>query len=121
MTKVLIVDDDPDVVSGTATLLRLKGFDVATCVDARQVTGMVKAEHPDVMLQDYRMPGLDVPELVAGLRRDRESARTRIVIFSASWDLEEARERAGADDAIGKPFDLADLVRVLERNAKPAR
>lgn len=115
--RVLIVDDDPDIRESTAMLLALSGFDVRTHAEASGIVERIGAERPDVVLQDVMMPGLDLRGLMRTLRDHAALRRVRIVLFSASVDVEATAREVGADGGVGKPFEVQVLIRALERFA----
>jgi two-component system, OmpR family, alkaline phosphatase synthesis response regulator PhoP len=111
--RILLVDDDRDVVKSTAQLLQAFGYRVTVCVDADHVVEMMHSQRPDVVLHDVRMPGLDLRAQVRAIRDDPDIARVPIVLFTAVLSAKELAQEVGADDAIQKPFDSETLRRVL--------
>jgi CheY-like chemotaxis protein len=111
--RILLVDDDRDVVKSTAQLLQAFGYRVTVCVDADRVVEMMRSQRPDVVLHDVRMPGLDLRAQVRAIRDDLDIARVPIVLFTAVLSAKELAQEVGADDAIQKPFDSKTLRRVL--------
>ena len=122
MKRILLVDDDRDVVKSTAQLLQAFGYKVTVCVDADRVVEMMHSQRPDVVLHDVRMPGLDLRAQVRAIRDDPDIARVPIVLFTAVLSARELAQEVGADDAIQKPFDSETLRRVLrDCEARPRR
>jgi CheY-like chemotaxis protein len=120
--RILLVDDDRDIVKSTAQLLQAFGYEVTVCVDADCVVEMMHNHRPDVVLHDVRMPGLDLRAQVRAIRDDPDIARVPIILFTAVLSAKELAEEVGADDAIEKPFDAETLRRVLgECEARPSR
>lgn len=117
---MLVVDDDPRVLASTAELLAHLGFRVATCERADGVLDALLHEPPDVLLQDVRMPGLDVAKLVARIRAQPELARVRIVLFSAAHDLDELAARIQPDAVLEKPFAAEALLRAVSHERATA-
>jgi CheY-like chemotaxis protein len=70
---------------------------------------------PDVVLQDVRMPGLQLEALLAAIRARPDLARTPVILFSASLDVEDERERVGAAGTLEKPFSAAQLVGAIRQ------
>jgi CheY-like chemotaxis protein len=114
-TRVLIVDDEPAILSSTAALLRNMDFDVATCADARMIREAIERVVPDVLLQDVRMPGLDLERLVFSLRDDDRWRDLPIVLFTAGMDAQEIARRIDVAAVLEKPFAPHDLAAVLGR------
>jgi CheY-like chemotaxis protein len=120
--RILLVDDDRDIVKSTAQLLQTFGYEVTACVDADRVIEMMHNQRPDVVLHDVRMPGLDLRAQVRAIRDDPGIARVPIILFTAVLSAKELAEEVGADDAIEKPFDAETLRRVLrDSEARPPR
>lgn len=119
-TKVLIADDEPDIVTSTAEFLRRWGFRVDTVSEAPEILAALRRHRPDVLLQDVRMMGMDLTALLRSIRADRAVAGTVVILFTATMSADEMREKVGADDAIEKPFDPVALARLIERHAAHA-
>ena len=105
MPKVLIVEDSPTQALRTRIALESQGFEVSIVNDSRQALDMAKAEQPDVVLSDVRMPGLDGFQLTEACRADPAVAATAIVLNSATVNEEEDKALAlklGAQDYIDK-------------------
>lgn len=101
MAKVLIVDDELSILRSTAALLDSFGHEVATCAQAADILQAIARERPDVLLQDVRMPGLDVHRLVAAIRDSTTRA-------------EEAGDRGTADLLTGQVRELDKALFLLE-------
>jgi CheY-like chemotaxis protein len=104
VTKILVVDDEVSILRSTELLLTDMGFDVVTTSDHVHVVDIARKERPDLLLQDVRMPGLDLDKLVASLRAEPSLKRIPILLFSASMDLGETAVRVGAEGVLDKPF-----------------
>jgi CheY-like chemotaxis protein len=112
--RILLVDDDRDIVKSTAQLLQAFGYEVAVCVDADRVIEMMHEQRPDLVLHDVRMPGLDLRAQVRAIHEDPDIARVPIILFTAVLSAKELAQEVGADDAIEKPFQAETLRRVLQ-------
>lgn len=119
MPKVLVVDDEGSILASTRLLLADMGYRVATCGVASMIRKAIETEEPDVVLQDVRMPGLDLDAFVADLRRDPRWKELPIVVFSASLEVEEIAERIGARGILDKPFRPGQLRAALESAMAP--
>ncbi|HWH09377.1 MAG TPA: response regulator [Candidatus Thermoplasmatota archaeon] len=118
MAKVLIVDDEQMVLHSTQRLLASLGYDTATVNEAPRILESIRRERPDVVLQDVRMPGLDVEALLRRLREDPEVGGTPVVLFSASMEIFDLEERVHPAGVLEKPFKPAEAVAVIERAFK---
>lgn len=112
MAKVLIADDEEPILQSTAVILREYGFQVVTVPEARLILPTLRAERPDVLLQDVRMPGLTLPDLLDDLRRS-EQGRLPVVLFSASISLPDLAGVFDVDAVVEKPFHPDVLVSAL--------
>jgi CheY-like chemotaxis protein len=112
--KVLIVDDDPDVLESTALLVESLGYDVVRVSNASDIIDALEQEQPAVLLQDLRMPGLNVSGLVAALRSNPATADIPIVFFSANTDVAGLAARYDAWGYLAKPFGKQELSRLLD-------
>lgn len=123
--KVLIVDDEPDVLLTLRMILEMEGFDPSLAADGETALRRIDEEHPDVVLLDIMMPVLDgwfvLAELAGRMRRPR------VIVCSAKSspvDMQRARD-LGADEYIVKPWEADALVEtirtVLNRPAVHAR
>jgi twitching motility two-component system response regulator PilH len=117
MSKVLIVEDSPTQALRTRMLLESQGFQVTIITESRQAIETAKAESPDVVLSDVRMPGLDGFQLTEAFRADPDVAHIAIVLHSATVHEDEDKALAltlGAQDYLEKglaPAALADALR----------
>jgi CheY-like chemotaxis protein len=114
MKRILLVDDDQDILGSTAELLREFGYNVATCFDADHVIETMRSQRPDVVLHDVRMPGLDLRDQLLAIRDDPNLTHIPIILFTAVLSARELAAEVGADGAIEKPFDPEELRRVLQ-------
>lgn len=110
---ILIVDDEPFILSATAALLRDAGHEVHTCAQWTGVAASVRASKPDLVLLDYNMPSIKGDDLCAILKRNMPGNDMRIFIFSAEpeSDLIEIARRCKADGYIRKNVAGHDLVK----------
>jgi CheY-like chemotaxis protein len=117
--KVLVVDDDPSILTMTEDLLTEAGFEVGKCGSGREALDRIHAHEWDVVLTDLQMPGVDGLELLSAVRE--QSPDTPVIIMTAFGTIQSAVDamRAGALDFVTKPF-RADGAHHAAR-AAPAR
>jgi len=115
MTRVLVVDDEPDVREMIFEVLDAEGYDVVTVPDGETALERVYASRVDMVTLDLRMPGRDSKEVLAEMRR--VSPATPVIVISgyASREVAQACLELGAFAVIQKPFEVAHLLGVLER------
>ena len=120
MIKLLLVEDDPDMLDLTAYVLRRERFVVAEASDGAQAIRRWKADQPDLVILDLGLPSLDGFEV---LRRIREDGNTPVLIVTGRRDAQDILRafNLGTDDFVPKPFEFRELiarVRAILRRAK---
>lgn len=107
--RILVVDDDPGISEMIAILLESEGYDVSVCANGANVLPLFRAEHPDLVLLDVMLPGLDG---VSVCRQLREESDVPVIMMSAKTDSLDviAGLEAGADDYVTKPFENSVLL-----------
>lgn len=117
--RVLLAEDEPNIVEPLTFLLERAGFDVAVETDGRKALNAALADTPDVMILDVMLPELDGYEVLRRLRADRRAETLPVLVLTAKGQRED-RETAldcGADLFITKPFANADIVKAVEQLA----
>jgi two-component system KDP operon response regulator KdpE len=109
VSRVLVVDDDPQLSRALRITLRAAGYEVVTAADGRTALHEAAAEHPDLVILDLGLPDLDGTEVLAGLRPWFTGP---VLVLSARVDSHDkiAALDAGADDYVSKPFDMGELL-----------
>ena len=110
--SVLVVDDDPSILTTVAEILDLEGFPVATATNGAEALEAVERQTPTIVLLDMRMPVLDGWGFVRALQ---ESGRMLpVLVMTAAQDTRHWAEEVGAAGSLAKPFDLNDLLSAVE-------
>lgn len=112
MAKVLVVDDEPNIVLSLEFLMQQAGFEVATAEDGEGALARIAESAPDLLLLDISLPGISGFDVLERLRADPAHARLPIVMLTAHG-REVEREKGlalGADDYVTKPFSTQALV-----------
>jgi two-component system KDP operon response regulator KdpE len=120
--KILIADDDPQILRALRITLGARGYAVFTAADGRAALDLAIAEHPDAVVLDLGMPGLTGLEVITALRGWTTVPILVVSGRSDSWDKVEALD-AGADDYVTKPFAADELlarIRALTRRTATA-
>lgn len=120
--KLLIADDDPQMVRALRITLAAHGYEVITAADGAATIAEAARTHPDIILLDLGMPRLDGVEVIHALRGWTTAPIIVVSGRTGSADKVEALD-AGADDFVTKPFQVDELlarVRALSRRAGPA-
>ncbi len=123
MIKILLVEDDPDILDLTAYVLRRERFVVVEANDGAQALRRWKVDRPDLVIMDLGLPGLDGFEL---MRRIREEDQTPILVITGRGDAHDILRafNLGTDDFVPKPFEYRELiarVRAILRRAQVAQ
>ena len=110
--RILVVDDDPDIVQFVRVNLELEGFEVDTASDGHEAISSALTGAPDVVVLDVMMPGMDGLNVLKQLRSHPSAANTSVILLTAKALPEDrvAGLDLGADDYITKPFDINELV-----------
>ncbi|MDX1576843.1 MAG: response regulator transcription factor [Gemmatimonadota bacterium] len=121
--QILVVDDEPDILSVLVYHLSREGYRVTTAVNGRSALQTAFSDRPDLILLDLMLPGMDGYDVLQRLRQDERSETIPVILLTARRE-EEERVRGfevGADDYITKPFSARELtlrVEALLRRAK---
>ena len=113
--KVLIVDDEPDLATTCARLLRRMGHVPLITLSGQEAVELIEREHPDLILTDLRLPAVDG---LAVLRHAQRGARKIPVILFTAYTSEASRRQAleaGASAYLPKPFSAAALGAAVEQ------
>ncbi len=115
--KVLIVDDEPDLVATCARLLKRRGFVPLVAGNGQTAIELIDAERPDLILTDLRLPGIDGLAVVRHARRG--ARKIPVVLFTGYASHASRREalRDGAAAYLPKPFTAAQLFAAIEQAA----
>jgi DNA-binding response OmpR family regulator len=112
LNKILVVDDDLDILEVLKFLLRKNGYEVILLSEAQKVIETVKETTPDIVLLDINLSGYDGREICKYLTTVLKVG-IPIVLFSANASYKNSFKEYGADDFIEKPFEVKRLLGVL--------
>jgi len=119
LDKILVVDDDLDILEVLKFLLRKNGYEVILLSEAKKVIETVKEAKPDIILLDVNLSGYDGREICKHLKTVL-NVSIPIVLFSANTTYKNTYKEYGADDFIDKPFEAKKLLSLL-RALLPAK
>jgi PAS domain S-box-containing protein len=117
--RVLLVDDDPEILEATGQILREWGYTVDEARDGHTALSLARRARPDLMLVDLMMPVMDGWTLIRRLREENVARDVPVVVFSADRDAREKARHLDARAALRKPFELEELQDVVERLIPP--
>jgi two-component system response regulator ArlR len=115
-TKILVIDDEPNIVQTLQDRLEMNEYRVFTAHNGRDGLDKFEREKPDVILLDVIMPIMDGLEMLETLRKRPDGQDVSIIMLTARSQTQDiARANAcGIDDYIVKPFDLSELLAKIE-------
>ena len=126
-THILVVEDDEDIQQLVEYNLLKEGFKVSVAETGEDGLRLARAEHPDLLLLDLMLPGMDGLEVCRALKRDPAMARVPVIMLTAKGEETDIGSglELGADDYVTKPFSpkvlLARIRAVLRRRGRPSR
>jgi two-component system, OmpR family, KDP operon response regulator KdpE len=122
VSRVLVVDDEPQISKALAVNLRARGYEVDVAATGEKALDLAARRHPDVVILDLGLPGIDGTEVVRGLRGWTNVPIIILSVREAESDKVAALD-AGADDYVTKPFGMDELLarlRAALRRSTPA-
>ena len=119
--RVLILDDDLDILQICAIVLKKKGFEVFTLNNSYQVVEQVNTYQPDVILMDNWIPGPGGIEATRTLKLDSSTQDIPVIFFSANSNVSQLAREAKADYFLQKPFDISELEGIVQLAIRPAK
>lgn len=118
MKRILIVDDEPDILFVLKTVLKVAGYEVVEAASGEEAIAVLEStDTPDATLLDIRLPGIDGWEVLAKMREVSWLSRSPVIVISAHAEADSSARAAesGASAYITKPFDPTAVTRELER------
>lgn len=112
-STILVVEDDPEILSTVAAILELEGYEVERASNGEEGLQAVERRRPRLVLLDMRMPVLDGWGFVRALK-ERE-IKLPILVMTAAHDAQRWASEIGAEGFLSKPFELLDLLSAVER------
>ncbi len=116
--KILVIDDEPDVVSYLSTFLEDEGFTVVTAQDGPDGIAMAQKEKPDLITLDITMPGMSGIEVLTTLRRDSDLKDIPVIVITGVTNFQNLTTFRGVrppEAFMQKPMDLEQLVEHLQK------
>jgi CheY-like chemotaxis protein len=113
--QILVADDDRNIVETQAMILRRRDFSVITCTEGKDVMPLVEQHHPDVILLDLIMPGMNGFDIALELKENPDLRPTLLIAITGITDdgAKEMTARAGFDYHLIKPIHPAKLLAIL--------
>lgn len=111
MAKILLVDDEPDIVKMLSLRLRRNGYDVIVAADGEEALSKLLQEDPDLILLDIHLPKIEGNEIARRLKQDATKQHIPIIFITADTQAQSPY----ADDCLIKPFDGDEMMEKIER------
>ncbi|MES2267699.1 MAG: response regulator transcription factor [Bacteroidota bacterium] len=113
--KILIVDDNELIVEVMSYILINSGYEVSSLPNGDHVIEEIHKTHPDLLIMDANMPGMDGRDICKFLKLNEHTKNTPVIICSAEDNIDAAMTQDGApDDILHKPFDMHALINKVE-------
>ena len=116
--RVVIVDDERDIVDIVSELLRGEGYETILAYDGKDGWEAISRDKPDAVVLDIKMPGLTGIEVIQLMRKDAKLAATPIVVITATQVIRESEQRfkdLKVYKWISKPFEPEELISTVTR------
>jgi two-component system alkaline phosphatase synthesis response regulator PhoP len=115
-TKVLIVDDEPDLVQTLQDRLEMNGYSIVTAGNGREGLERALEEKPDIILLDVIMPIMDGLQMLEALSKHPECKKCAVIMLTARSQRQDIvrAKTCGVEDYVVKPFDLSELIEKIE-------
>lgn len=115
MKKILVIDDDADILDIVRETLIYEQFEVQTVNQSKNVMSVASLYRPDLILLDYRLGDGDGGEICRSFKKHPKFLHIPVILFSAYINAETELLGFGCDDVITKPFDLEVLIETINR------
>jgi DNA-binding response OmpR family regulator len=114
--KILVCEDDKDIVFFLKIFFKKKNFDFIILEEGKEVMPIARNNNVGVILLDLGLPDIDGEIIAEELKKDKKTRHIPIILFSAGSRVKEVAERVRADGYIKKPFNLKELESVIKEN-----
>jgi len=116
MNKILVVDDDADILAVVKIILSINNFVVKTISRWEDISHTIQNFAPDLILLDVALGGADGREICSALKKSTNTKHIPIILFSAQYDLANNMQGCTANGLVAKPFETAYLLETIRRN-----
>ncbi len=115
MKKILVIDDDADILEAIQLILEGEGFYVQTATKGRDAIEQMSTFIPDVVILDVLLSGEDGRVVCKNIKSDQKFSHIPVVMMSAHLTAKESSYEVGADSFLAKPFDITDLLQKINQ------
>jgi DNA-binding response OmpR family regulator len=109
-TRILVLDDDPDIGTMIKMMLEYKGYAVTVSDRAEQAEEVLRNNNIDLIIMDMLLSGVNGTDICTELKENNSTSHIPIMMISAHPNAKEICLQAGADEFISKPFDMQDIL-----------
>jgi DNA-binding response OmpR family regulator len=114
MNKILVLDDDQDILSLVETVLSLNKFNVKAIWNWEEIYSNMAEFKPDLILLDVMLNGADGRDICKQIHSDKETENIPVVLFSANPEMGKFTKECMAQDFVAKPFNISGLVNTIK-------
>lgn len=120
MTRVLIAEDDPNIVEALSFVLGREGFEVSVALDGDEALRVVRSAAPDLMILDLMLPKRNGFEVLKLIRADSALRTLPVIVLTAKGQTQDRQlvEQIGVEGFMTKPFSNTDVVEAVRRLAR---
>lgn len=118
MDKILVVDDDVDILTLVKITLKMNGFDVETLSRWEKIDNAIEEFIPDLILLDISLGGADGREICKRIKTNSETAHIPVILFSANIEMEKSFANCHAQAFISKPYELNYFLNTIKAHLK---
>lgn len=116
MKKILIIEDEKDIIDIATIILEDEGYEVSSISEYPGFEEKVNDSKADLVLLDLNLQGYHGKDICKYIKGNDDLKQTSVVLMSANRDIKAVKEESGADAYIAKPFDLADFIMTVRTN-----
>jgi DNA-binding response OmpR family regulator len=113
MKRILIIEDEPDIVEIATIILENEGYEVCSLTEFWGYETKVNDCHADLVLLDLNLGRYDGSDICKYIKGNAQLKDTAVVLMSANHNIQTVKEESGANAYISKPFDLSDFVGII--------
>ncbi|TMI92141.1 MAG: response regulator [Bacteroidetes bacterium] len=114
-TRILVLDDDPDIGTMIKMMLEYKGYSVTVSDRAELAQQTLNSGGVDLVIMDMLLSGVNGTDLCIDLKKNKSTSHIPVIMISAHPNAKEICLQAGADEFISKPFDMNDILSKIDR------
>jgi len=114
MKKILIIEDEKDIVDIATMILEDEGYEVSSLEEFEGFENKLHSSHADLVLLDLNLNGYSGANICKYIKGNPQLREMPVVLMSANRNIHAVKEEAGADGYICKPFDLVDFINIVK-------